>query len=100
MYMWRPFDRGNAHICVEQDHNSGRCSIPDENSHSNLSDRQLWIWIHAAAFNEGFDTLTSACQKLVCISKLSNFCFMLYFFMTDFAVYYFHKESLLSTYFH
>ncbi|XP_039114260.1 ribonucleases P/MRP protein subunit POP1 isoform X4 [Dioscorea cayenensis subsp. rotundata] len=65
MYMWRPFDRGNAHICVEQDHNSGHCSIPDENSHSNLSDRQLWIWIHAAAFNEGFDALTSACQKLM-----------------------------------
>ncbi|KAH7655112.1 Ribonuclease P protein [Dioscorea alata] len=74
MYMWRPFDRGNAHICVEQDHNSGRCSMPDENSHSNLSYRQLWIWIHAAAFNEGFDALRSACQKLMDESGVSVSC--------------------------
>ena len=27
--------------------------------------RQLWLWMHASAFNEGCDALKFACQKLV-----------------------------------
>uniref|UniRef100_F6HS99 Uncharacterized protein n=1 Tax=Vitis vinifera TaxID=29760 RepID=F6HS99_VITVI len=26
--------------------------------------RQLWVWMHASAFNEGYDALKFACQEL------------------------------------
>ncbi|KAM0951191.1 putative ribonuclease P [Dioscorea sansibarensis] len=74
MYMWRPFGGGNTHICVKQDHSSDCYTMPDENGHNTLSSRQLWIWIHAAAFNEGFDALRSACQKLTDESGVSVSC--------------------------
>lgn len=33
--------------------------------------RQLWVWIHASAFTEGYDALKLACQKEV---SMLSFC--------------------------
>ncbi|KAK1256802.1 hypothetical protein QJS04_geneDACA024758 [Acorus gramineus] len=59
--MWRPFSRshGNMDVDIYENnvpHGSGGREHLD-------SSRQLWVWIHAAAFTEGFNALTSACHK-------------------------------------
>ncbi|WOK97407.1 ribonucleases P/MRP protein subunit POP1-like [Canna indica] len=50
IYMWRPLS-GDDHITVVKD-----------GVFNNSSIRKLWIWIHAAAYDEGFDVLNNACQ--------------------------------------
>ncbi|KAJ0976408.1 hypothetical protein J5N97_018373 [Dioscorea zingiberensis] len=74
MYMWRPFNRGNTHNRIGQDPISDFCSMAPENGLSTVSSRQLWIWIHAATFNEGFDALRSACQNQMDESGVSVSC--------------------------
>ncbi|KAL7226950.1 hypothetical protein ACSBR1_021923 [Camellia fascicularis] len=49
-YMWRSF------------HNANGYNEPQEIEGSSFF-RQLWVWIHAAAFSEGVDALKLACQK-------------------------------------
>ena len=61
--MWRPSclrNRENGNT----EHGSGGC---DETQISDAcsSHRQLWVWIHASAFSEGYDALKFACQKQV-----------------------------------
>lgn len=63
-YMWRPYhlpngENGGSHC------NSDGCN-ESTSSESFSSHRQLWVLIHASAFNEGYDALKFACQKLVC----------------------------------
>ncbi|MCL7030627.1 hypothetical protein MKW94_017671 [Papaver nudicaule] len=61
-YMWRPVTRKNA------ESESSKVSSPagfgiTSKSTCNSPFRQLWIWIHAAAFVEGYDALIHATQK-------------------------------------
>ncbi|KAK8588080.1 hypothetical protein V6N13_087029 [Hibiscus sabdariffa] len=37
--------------------------------------RQLWVWIHASAFSEGYDALKCACQKLMIDRGITINCF-------------------------
>ncbi|CAA7388453.1 unnamed protein product [Spirodela intermedia] len=57
-YMWRPVIRhSDASVDTNPVHN-GACS-----NELSIPYRQLWIWVHAAAFNEAFDVLAAASQK-------------------------------------
>ncbi|KAH9786822.1 Ribonuclease Ps [Citrus sinensis] len=62
-YMWKPLDKqdreedGNFNTSVG---GNGSC---ETECHSHY--RQLWLWIHASAFGEGFGALKLACQKQV-----------------------------------
>ncbi|KAK1270530.1 hypothetical protein QJS04_geneDACA012671 [Acorus gramineus] len=60
-YMWRPFSRSHGNMDVDIYENN----VPHGSSGREHLDssRQLWVWIHAAAFTEGFNALTSACHK-------------------------------------
>ncbi|KAG1326181.1 ribonucleases P/MRP protein subunit POP1 [Cocos nucifera] len=62
IYMWRPFLNDDNRDNVQQDDVSNGCCNSGKNGSGTLP-RQLWIWIHAAAFNEGFNALRFACQK-------------------------------------
>ncbi|XP_008809253.2 ribonucleases P/MRP protein subunit POP1 isoform X2 [Phoenix dactylifera] len=75
IYMWRPFlsDDRNS---VQQDDVSNGCCNSGKNG-SSTSPRQLWIWLHAAAFNEGFNALRFACQKQMHESGKCVSCFTL-----------------------
>lgn len=44
----------HAGICGEQQKIDG-CA----------SSRRLWVWIHAAAFSEGYNALLNACERQV-----------------------------------
>ncbi|KAI3968273.1 hypothetical protein MKX01_018576 [Papaver californicum] len=61
-YMWRPVTRKNT------ESESLKVSSPagfgiTSNSVCSSPFRQLWVWIHAAGFTEGYDALTYATQK-------------------------------------
>lgn len=66
--MWRPtFQENITDLGV-----SDEKLIPDvdlceksERLKCSSSSRHLWVWIHAAAFEEGYDNLKLACQKEV-----------------------------------
>ncbi|XP_064952534.1 ribonucleases P/MRP protein subunit POP1-like isoform X1 [Musa acuminata AAA Group] len=62
IYMWQPFLRDIDHVSAEKDgvSNSSVSTYKDE---CGSPIRKLWIWIHAAAFNEGFGVIDNACQK-------------------------------------
>ncbi|XP_059298990.1 ribonucleases P/MRP protein subunit POP1 isoform X1 [Lycium ferocissimum] len=60
-YMWQPQQCrsadtkvDNADICGEQQKVDGCASL-----------RRLWVWIHAAAFGEGYNALQIACERQV-----------------------------------
>lgn len=60
-YMWQPQQCRNtdtkvdhANICDEQEKVDGHSSL-----------RRLWVWIHAAAFREGYNALQNACERQV-----------------------------------
>ncbi len=59
--MWRPC-REEGH--VGKDHAGVRCDEHHTYADSSCF-RQLWIWIHASAFDEGFSALKFACEKQV-----------------------------------
>ncbi|OVA02515.1 Ribonuclease P/MRP [Macleaya cordata] len=61
-YMWRPLIKKDIEIEAE------KVSIPAGSSTTCSSTcdspfRKLWLWIHAAAYSEGFDALRCASQK-------------------------------------
>ncbi|GMJ09230.1 similar to yeast POP1 [Hibiscus trionum] len=59
-YMWRPH----------------RQSKEDDNNNCYRSCFfQLWVWIHASAFSEGYDALKCACQKLMIDRGITINCF-------------------------
>ncbi|XP_078180291.1 ribonucleases P/MRP protein subunit POP1-like [Carex rostrata] len=39
------------------------CNSSSKNESGILSVRKLWIWVHAAAFHEGYNALRAACKK-------------------------------------
>lgn len=65
-YMWKPFHgwdgEDNANCDAAVGSNAIEC-------HSCF--RQIWLWIHASAFNEGYDALRLASQKQVKNTTLS-----------------------------
>ncbi|KAF8026258.1 hypothetical protein BT93_F2921 [Corymbia citriodora subsp. variegata] len=61
MYMWRHLDQHNTGK-VQQDCILNGEGVP-ENIDSSVPFRQLWVWVHASAFTEGYDALKCACQK-------------------------------------
>ncbi|XP_077216674.1 ribonucleases P/MRP protein subunit POP1-like isoform X2 [Tasmannia lanceolata] len=74
--MWRPCFRDQINVDAGEDRILNGFHMPGKNKCS-TSFLQLWIWIHAAAFNEGFDALESACQKLMLENGVSVNCFSL-----------------------
>ncbi|CAL1366164.1 unnamed protein product [Linum trigynum] len=60
-YLWRP----STGVSGDRGDNKDSASEGDvpQNSEPCCSSRQLWMWIHASAFTEGYDALKFACQK-------------------------------------
>ena len=58
-YMWRPQNPILTARVDKIDNKDEQQSID-----SYASSRQLWIWIHPAAFREGYDVLESACETV------------------------------------
>ncbi|XP_057474241.1 ribonucleases P/MRP protein subunit POP1 [Actinidia eriantha] len=63
-YMWQPFHHQNIGVDADID---GSSSL-----------RQLWVWIPAAAFSEGYDVLKLACQKQIDETGVSMNCISLH----------------------
>jgi len=61
-YMWRPFARADDKSGIEGDPCPSHC-IHDESGSS--SRRQLWIWIHPAALDEGISAIRFACERQI-----------------------------------
>lgn len=72
-YMWRP------HQGSKKDDNNNCLDVvgTKEQCRTNYGScfRQLWVWIHASAFNEGYDALKCACQKLMIERGITINCF-------------------------
>ncbi|XP_019055970.1 PREDICTED: uncharacterized protein LOC104613045 isoform X2 [Nelumbo nucifera] len=60
-YMWRPWS--GKKISVENKEPTGNGLDQSQITISESPFRQLWVWIHAAALDEGYDALKLACQK-------------------------------------
>uniref|UniRef100_A0A0A9D7L5 POPLD domain-containing protein n=1 Tax=Arundo donax TaxID=35708 RepID=A0A0A9D7L5_ARUDO len=60
-YMWRPFSRERVKLEPEEGGLSNSHCFDDESS-SSLR-RQLWIWIHPAALDEGLNAIRTACER-------------------------------------
>lgn len=60
-YMWRPSHQQSGDFDVVG-HKNDVCHDILKIDNSSAS-RQVWVWIHAAAFREGYDVLESACQR-------------------------------------
>ncbi|XP_068642677.1 ribonucleases P/MRP protein subunit POP1-like [Aristolochia californica] len=63
IYMWRP--------SYQETTDSEVGIVPTRCN----SVRQLWVWLHAAAFHEGFNALRYACEKLMNEENVSVSCF-------------------------
>ncbi|CAD5192791.1 unnamed protein product [Musa acuminata subsp. malaccensis] len=62
IYMWQPFLRDSDHANAEKDGDSNSSGSTHKDECSSPI-RKLWIWIHAAAFCEGFGVIDNACQN-------------------------------------
>ncbi|CAK7348447.1 unnamed protein product [Dovyalis caffra] len=60
-YMWRPSCLRNREY-GDNEHGYDGCN-ETQISDAGSSHRQLWLWIHASAFSEGYDALKFTCQK-------------------------------------
>ena len=62
-YMWRPQQQS------KEDDNNNCLDVVECNEPCRIGNhscfRQLWLWIHASGFSEGYDALKCACQKLI-----------------------------------
>ncbi|KAL6503576.1 hypothetical protein OROGR_025499 [Orobanche gracilis] len=58
-YMWRPVQP----ISANMESLSTNISNGEENIHDRTITRQIWVWVHTAAFEEAYDSLSSACGK-------------------------------------
>ncbi|KAF8394676.1 hypothetical protein HHK36_020892 [Tetracentron sinense] len=93
-YMWRPFLRQNINIDMEDLTVDGY-----EKSQSSIcssSFRQLWVWIHASALNEGHEALKLACQKQMDETGVSINCFSLEGQLAKFEVMGFKAVQILQ----
>ncbi|KAL6654279.1 hypothetical protein ACP70R_007744 [Stipagrostis hirtigluma subsp. patula] len=60
-YMWRPWSRENGKLVLREGDLSNSHNF-DKESNGYLR-RQLWIWIHPAALDEGLNAIRSACER-------------------------------------
>ncbi|XP_022727953.1 ribonucleases P/MRP protein subunit POP1 isoform X2 [Durio zibethinus] len=72
-YMWRP------HQESKEDDNDNyldvvECNDPCRNGYHSCF-RQLWLWIHASGFSEGYYALNCACQKQMIERGITINCF-------------------------
>ena len=74
-YMWRPLQKKDIGIGVEH-HNVDSVNSTQTNECCS-SFRQLWVWMHASTFNEGYDALKFACQELI---NHRDYLSLIYFF--------------------
>ncbi|KAL5791959.1 hypothetical protein ACOSP7_000553 [Xanthoceras sorbifolium] len=75
IYMWKPYHNKDIVGDVNY-HNAVGCNEPHKIvCHSQF--HQLWVWIHASAFDEGYNALKLACQKQMNDSSTSINCFSL-----------------------
>ncbi|WJZ95097.1 hypothetical protein VitviT2T_013890 [Vitis vinifera] len=74
-YMWRPLQKKDIGIGAEH-HNVDSVNSTRTNECCS-SFRQLWVWMHASAFNEGYDALKFACQELMDETGILINCFSL-----------------------
>ncbi|XP_037491232.1 uncharacterized protein LOC105640062 isoform X2 [Jatropha curcas] len=74
-YMWQPSHLWNGENRGNENNYDG--SNKPLSSESCPSGRQLWVWIHASAFSEGYDALKSASQKQMNESGMLVNCFSL-----------------------
>ncbi|KAK7262442.1 hypothetical protein RJT34_30015 [Clitoria ternatea] len=92
-YMWRPTSQqnmsiepnGRNHQSSSRHHDIGKdsseydvelCERSDRMKHIS-SVRHLWLWIHASAFEDGYESLKLACQKEMEKRGISISCFSL-----------------------
>ncbi|KAJ9692920.1 hypothetical protein PVL29_011842 [Vitis rotundifolia] len=61
-YMWRPLQKKDIGIGAE--HHNVDSVYSTQTNECCSSFRQLWVWMHASAFNGGYDALKFACQEL------------------------------------
>ncbi|KAL5579443.1 hypothetical protein UlMin_011885 [Ulmus minor] len=73
-YMWRPCCLRNKDNNIAAE--SGGSDKP-ESTGCHSSFRQLWVWIHASAFDEGYEALKAACQKEIHERDILINCFSL-----------------------
>ncbi|XP_057817524.2 ribonucleases P/MRP protein subunit POP1 isoform X2 [Cryptomeria japonica] len=75
-YLWCPYSPDAFKATVDRDMKD-RSTYNDKEKKQNNQTRYLWIWIHAAAFHDAFNSLQSACQIqseedgtiLMCLSR-------------------------------
>lgn len=63
-YLWCP-SASNMHKETTNTDLKDGCAINSDGKDENNPTRYLWIWIHAAAFDDAFNTLQSACQRQI-----------------------------------
>lgn len=61
--MWKPLQEQQREGDIDC-HNNIECNGTHSIEGQSLS-RQLWLWIHASAYEEGYDALKLACHKQV-----------------------------------
>ncbi|KAK6144234.1 hypothetical protein DH2020_021054 [Rehmannia glutinosa] len=69
-YMWRPLQQ----ISTNEERLSTDVSDGERNIDDGIIIRQLWIWIHAAACEEAYDSLSSVCERQVDTTRSAH-CF-------------------------
>jgi len=96
-YIWQPTSQQNISTQLDErnhytsfgqngisndsnKHDVELCEKSDKMEHGS-SYRHLWVWIHASAFEEGFDNLKIACRKEVHFLSQLTWSFLLYFFL-------------------
>ncbi|XP_028770268.1 uncharacterized protein LOC114727720 isoform X2 [Neltuma alba] len=77
-YMWRPVSNQDVSLELDVEHRTSfrQHDMSDQTSKREIDEceksdsmrpsasfRQLWVWIHASAFEEGYDMLKLACHK-------------------------------------
>ncbi|CAM0874160.1 unnamed protein product [Alopecurus aequalis] len=75
-YMWRPFSRESSKSEAKEGDLSNCQTRFNEKSYCSLQ-RQLWIWIHPSALDEGLDAIKIACDKQMQDSGVLVNCFSL-----------------------
>lgn len=73
-YLWCP-SLVNIHKETTNIDLKDGCAINDDKKDESNQTRYLWIWIHAAAFDDAFNTLQSACQRQIEEDSLQLTCF-------------------------
>lgn len=97
-YMWRPCPCRNKESNVDH-HNSNVFKTIDGADMSSTT-RQLWVWLHASASNEGYDALKFACQKEMDERNVPIYCSSLEGQLAKLEVFGSNASKLLENFLH